>query len=116
MEIGDLISVPCTERIHRDDHGFVRVIAAETEYHRFVDRAFDKIRQAGRGMPAVMIRQLDTIANIMDDATPDQRAVLLAQAAMILRSSEEAVPEPDDRADVRRSYDAMLAGRGLAHA
>jgi uncharacterized membrane protein len=97
------------QRVHRDDRGYVRVIAAEVEYRRFVDRAFDKIRQAGRGMPAVMIRQLDTIAKIMNYATPEQRDVLLAQATMILRSSEEAVPEPDDRADVRRSYDAMMA-------
>ena len=29
--------------------------------HRFVERAFDKIRQSARGMPAVMIRQLDAL-------------------------------------------------------
>jgi hypothetical protein len=28
---------------------------------------------------------------------------------MILRSSEESVPEPADRADVRRRYDALIA-------
>jgi hypothetical protein len=33
--------------------------------------------------------------------------VLLAQAEMILRSSEESVPEEADRADVRRSHDAV---------
>ena len=95
--------------VHHDRDGQIRVLAAEVPYERFVGRAFDKIRQAGRGMPAVMIRQLDTIAKIMNYATPDHRDVLLAQAAMILRSSEESVPEPDDRADVRRSYDAMIA-------
>jgi len=26
-----------------------------------VERAFDKVRQAGRGMPAMMIRQLDAL-------------------------------------------------------
>jgi uncharacterized membrane protein len=33
--------------------------------------------------------------------------VLLEQAAMILRASEESVPEEADRADVRRRYDAV---------
>jgi len=39
--------------------------------------------------------------------TPAQRELLLEQAAMILRSSEESVPEQADRADVRRRYDAV---------
>ncbi len=35
---------------------------------------------------------------------------MLKQAEMILRSSEESVPEPGDRADVRRRYDAVVTG------
>jgi len=97
------------QRVHRDAFGHIRVIAADIEYQRFVDRAFDKIRQAGRGMPAVMIRQLDTIGTIMNYANPAQREALMAQAEMILRSSETSVPEADDRADVRNSYDALVA-------
>ena len=50
-----------SRRVHFDHVGKVRVIAAETSYERFVDRAFDKIRQAGRAMPAVMIRQPDVL-------------------------------------------------------
>jgi uncharacterized membrane protein len=98
-----------TRSVYRDDHGRVRVIAAGVRYARFVERAFDKIRQAGRGMPAVMIRQLDAVAKIEQYASNDeQRAVLRAQAEMILRSSEESVPEPSDRADVRRHYDLAV--------
>jgi uncharacterized membrane protein len=41
--------------------------------------------------------------------TSGEREVLLEQAVMILRSSEESVPEEADRADVRRRYDAVLA-------
>ena len=97
-------------RVHRDAEGRVRVISAEVSYERLVERAFDKIRQAGRGMPAVMIRQLDSISKVMSYTTrPEQRAALLAQAEMISRSSEESVPEPLDRADVRRRYDTVVA-------
>ena len=59
--------------VHRDGLGHVRVIAAEVRYDRFVERAFDKIRQAGRGMPAVLIRQLDGLARIAQNARQPTR-------------------------------------------
>ncbi|HXY93368.1 MAG TPA: DUF2254 domain-containing protein, partial [Acidimicrobiia bacterium] len=95
-------------RIHRDGQGTVRLITAEVSYERLVERAFDKIRQAGTGMPAVMIRQLDSIARVMQYTTsPEQRGALMLQAEMICRSSERSVPEGLDRADVRRRYDSI---------
>ncbi len=99
-------------RIYADADGAVRVIATEISYERLVQRSFEKVRQAGRGMPAVLIRQLDALEKIMErSTTEDQRAVLLGQADMIERSSQESVPEAADRADVRRRYDAVLSTR-----
>jgi uncharacterized membrane protein len=96
--------------VHRDATGHVRVITVTVGFRRLVERAHDKIRQASRAMPAVMIRQLDGIAKVLGHATsPDQREVLLEQAEMILRACEESVPEAGDRADVRRHYDAVHA-------
>jgi uncharacterized membrane protein len=96
--------------VHRDARGNVRVLAADITFTRFVERAFDKIRQASRGMPAVMIRQLDALGKVMTYTTSDdQRAALLDQAEMILRASEESVPEKSDRDDVRRRYDVVIA-------
>jgi uncharacterized membrane protein len=97
-------------QVHRDIHGNVRVLAAEVRYDRFVERAFDQIRQAGRGMPAILIRQLDGLARIVEYTRgDDHRVVLMKQADMILRACDESVPEPHDRADVRRRYDALVA-------
>jgi uncharacterized membrane protein len=96
-------------RVHRDSHGYVRVITAHVSWRRLVERAFEKIRQAGRGMPAVMIRQLDALTQIMETTTTEeQRQLLLEQAAMILQASEESVPEPADRADVRLAHQAVV--------
>src|SRR5206468_7234912 len=103
--------------VHRDSLGQVRVIVAEVRYERFVDRASDKIRQAGRGMPAVLIRQMEGLTRIAQyTETDDHRAALLEQAGMILLSREESIPEPADRADVRRPYDAFMAAAGGAPA
>lgn len=102
-------------RVHRDSHGYVRLITADVTYDRLIERAFEKIRQAGRGMPAVLIRQLQALARIMDHtATGPQRKPLLKQATMILRAAEESVPEPADRADVRRAYDQVLDAANAA--
>ena len=80
------------------------------EFDRLLERAHDKIRQASRGMPAVMIRQLDGLTKVTAYTTsPQQRELVLRQAAMIMRACEESVPEQADRADVQRRYDAVLA-------
>jgi uncharacterized membrane protein len=103
-------------RVHRDVHGYVRVITAHVSYERLVERAFEKIRQAGRGMPAVLIRQLEAITKIIEYVErPEQRELLLAQARMIYTAADESIPEPGDRADVKHAYDSVIeaAGREL---
>jgi uncharacterized membrane protein len=96
-------------RSHRDGHGYVRVITADVQYSSLVERAFEKIRQASRGMPAVMIRQLEALTGIMGYATDaEQGRVLLDQAAMIHRSACESLPEPRDLADVEVQYRQLL--------
>ena len=66
-------------------------------------------------MPAVMIRQLDALEKVMEyTTTTAQRDVLVEQARRIQTSSTESVPESADRADVSRSYEAVLAARATA--
>ena len=97
-------------QVHRDSRGVIRVISDQVSYERLVQRAFEKIRQASRGMPAVMIRQLEALTTIMEQTTDPQRAqVLMDQAAMILRANVESVPDESDRADVDRRYVALRA-------
>ncbi|MFI9274270.1 DUF2254 domain-containing protein [Kitasatospora sp. NPDC052896] len=96
--------------VHRDEEGYIRVLAVPVRYERLVQRSFEKIRQAGHGMPAVLIRQLDALAEIMTETrTAEQRQVLLAQAEMIERAGAESVIEPADQDDVHRRYLAVLA-------
>src|SRR5262249_5680656 len=100
-------------RGHRDTAGEIRLITADPTHERPIQGAFEKIRQAGQGMPAVMIRQLDALAKIIVDTQDvDQRQVLLEQAAMIMRASERSVPEESDRADIQRQYEELLSAGG----
>ncbi|MFE3795526.1 DUF2254 domain-containing protein [Nocardia tengchongensis] len=96
--------------VRTDKNGYVRVIATQVSYERLVQRAFEKIRQAGHGMPAVLIRQLDALTEIADHtADGERRRVLIDQAGMIERSVRESITEESDRADVLRRYRALLA-------
>jgi uncharacterized membrane protein len=111
-----ITSVGLPDGVHRDAVGNVRVLEAALSYERVVNRAFDKTRQAGRGMPAVNIRQLDNLAKIAEYTSSDhQRAVLERQAGMILRSAEEAVPEPNDQQDVRTAHERAVRAIAESH-
>ncbi|MGP8060484.1 MAG: DUF2254 domain-containing protein [Acidimicrobiales bacterium] len=98
------------EGVYWDKAGRVRLIESDPSYARMVNRTFDKIRQAARGMPAVLIRLLDSIGAVMEATTSDgQRRVLMRQADMVLREAEESVAEPDDRRDIEGRYARLVA-------
>jgi uncharacterized membrane protein len=102
-------------RVYRDAAGAVRVITTETTWERLVQRSFDKVRQASRGMPAVMIRQLDALAKVMERTTTEaDRQVLMDQADMIERLSAGTVDESADRFDVSRAYQRVVAASRAA--
>jgi uncharacterized membrane protein len=99
-------------QVHRDESGQIRLISAAVGYQRIVERAYEKIRQASRGMPAVMIRQLDALVKVMEyTTTVAQRDVLVEQARRIETANLESNPEAADRADVTLAYDSVLAAR-----
>jgi uncharacterized membrane protein len=99
-----------SEGVYRDGDGRIRLIEHEPSYSRMVNRAFDKVRQASHGMPAVLIRLLDALAHIVEyTRSPRQRQHLLRQARMVMEGAEREVDEAEDLADIRRRYDAVVA-------
>jgi uncharacterized membrane protein len=81
-----------------------------------VNRAFDKVRQAARGMPAVIIRMMDALACIMEATrSAEQRSILARQAEMILLSAEESVPDPNDQKEIRIRYQRLVDAGAFDH-
>jgi uncharacterized membrane protein len=96
------------EGVYRGRSGKIRLIESDPSYGRMVNRAFDKIRQAGRGMPAVIIRLIDALSHVTESTgDPRQRATLMRQAEMIMRGAEEEVREPNDLADIRARFERL---------
>jgi uncharacterized membrane protein len=105
------------EGVYRGRSGKVRLIEFDPSYDRMVNRTFDKVRQAARGMPAVIIRMIDALAHIAENTTNDrQRAVLLRQGEMILRGAEDEVPEPNDLVDIHGRFDRLVQATTEARA
>jgi uncharacterized membrane protein len=99
-----------TNDIFRDEDGRIRLVSASWSYERMIGRAFDKIRQAAVGMPAVLIRMLDSIFVVANATTSQlQRDVLISQAQMIWRSAETSVHEASDLEDVGVRYERAMA-------
>jgi uncharacterized membrane protein len=99
-----------SEGIFRDRSNAIRLIELAPSYERMVNRAFDKIRQAGGSMPAVVIRLLDAISHVIEHTTEaSQREVLRRQADMILRAVDDAVAEANDLADIHGRYDNLVS-------
>ena len=100
--------------VYRDRSGHVRLIEPDPSYARTANRAFDKIRQAARGMPVVIIHMMDALTRVMEETTTsEQRTVLARQAGMILRNAEESVTEPNDLEDIRSRYRNFVAKAAL---
>jgi uncharacterized membrane protein len=98
------------QRIRRDADGNIRVIAFQPDFDRLVERTFDTIRQAAVGMPAIMIRQLDAIAKVIEQVSDrKRRTALIRQAEAIQRSNLATVTDPADRDDVTQRYEAVIA-------
>jgi uncharacterized membrane protein len=102
--------------IYRDRGGDIRLIELAPSYERMVNRAFDKIRQAGGAMPAVVIRMLDAISHIAEyTVEPSQRSALRRQCEMILRGAQGADLEPNDLIDIGGRYDHVLSALAREH-
>jgi uncharacterized membrane protein len=95
---------------YRDRSGAIRVICEQVSYENLVHRSFDKIRQASRGMPALLMRQLEALKAIMEQTTDlDQARALMDEARMIQRANLESVPEEFDRAAVEGRFSAVAS-------
>jgi uncharacterized membrane protein len=90
-----------------DPQGRLRLVAPGSSFEGIVDLAFNQIRQSARSNPAVAIRMLDAIAQIVGHVQRGQDAACLQRHAdMIVRGAREAVPEADDLRAVEACFTA----------
>src|SRR5690606_10902952 len=99
--------IPSAYRTAEDSR--LRIIARGVVFPRIVSAALDQIRQHGRPSVPVLIRLLETLAVVAEQATREEyRPELRRHARMILEEALETVPGKSDRADISRRYSAAM--------
>lgn len=79
---------------YRTDAGTLRVIARRPSFARLVDEAFEEMRLAAAGQPAVLGTLLAALANVIAASdTPSRRAAVLAVVARV-RGDAASVSDP----------------------
>ncbi|MGK7871654.1 DUF2254 domain-containing protein, partial [Falsiroseomonas sp. E2-1-a20] len=97
-----------------DATGRLRVVRQTTTFGGVLDAAFNQMRQAGAGHPAVVIHLIEAIARIAEHArTEEQCDALVRHARMIADAGHREAAEPRDREDIAQSL--KMAERKLDH-
>ncbi|PKL85439.1 MAG: DUF2254 domain-containing protein [Ignavibacteriae bacterium HGW-Ignavibacteriae-1] len=88
-----------------DEDGNLRVIADKFEFEGILDAAFNQIRQFSAGMPAVIIRLMESLTTINKfTINENQKIAVKKHAEMILRIGKETIKEEHDLQDlIKRS-------------
>lgn len=106
------------EPVMCDCNGRVRVVRATTTFAGVADAAFNQIRQAGAGHPAVAVHLLKALALLAEHAlTAEQRQALARQARMTADAAMDQAGQLGDRQDIERSFTNVmraLDGKGKA--
>ena len=92
-----------------DDKDQLRLKIQPFTYCGILNASFDQIRQYGSTSVAVTIRLLEVLATLTEQTRhQEQRTAIHRQANMILRGSENTLPEENDQKDVRQRYQLLL--------
>jgi uncharacterized membrane protein len=109
QELRDLASLPTSDWAWRTQSGRIRLIEVPVAFPRLVKAAFDQIRQASSGNPAVAIRMCRTLQRLGLSVTDRIKRRALREQVLALR--EMAVHEvlaSSDKADIEQAAEAAL--------
>ena len=98
------------EAVWRDEQGRVRIVAPVSTFEGIVDAAFHQIRQHATRSPDVLIRIVENLVQLMQDAGPEQRAVLAKHLELVLNAGRRNIEEKDDlKALEERAEEAQMS-------
>ncbi len=92
-------------RFLADDSGKVRVIADRSDLAGLIGAAFNQMRQAGAGQPAIIIALAETLRRLAPSARQMARQALLEQLQRLEQTAATSQFGAADTADVRAAID-----------
>lgn len=79
-----------------DDDGVVRLLAPRATFADIVHEAFRQVRQHGARQPAILIRLVESLGQLLARADEEQRAVLTEQIEIVLETGRRDIAQKQD--------------------
>lgn len=103
--LGGAIGRPGIHRVLCDRQGRPRVIRQVSSLSGLCAAAFDQIRQAAKGHPAVQMRQIEVVGTLMSLAeAAEEKNVLSHHLDLMIASARRSVSEPHDLQQIEERY------------
>lgn len=90
------------QSVWADEAGKVRLMAPYSTFADTVEEAFRQIRQHGHDEPAVLIRLVESLGQLLTIANDKQRPALEAQIGMVLDTGRRDIAQADDLETLER--------------
>jgi uncharacterized membrane protein len=101
------------QEVWRDEEGTARVGAKPTTFAGVLDAAFNQIRQAGGGHPAILIRIVTTLAQLSEHAGSERhRQAIATHVGLVEAEGERSIAEPYDLRALKEQSAAARAQLG----
>ena len=108
--IRGLVNLPESNGAWCNEEGEVRFLFPPINFREVVKTAFDLLRQASKGNPAVKIRLLHTWTKLAPNlTTPMQKQALLEQVQAVWEAASQEAMVAIDRAEIQIAYDRAVA-------
>jgi len=91
-----------------DFDGVVRLIAPHSTFADIVQESFRQIRQHGSDQPAILIRLVESVGQLLALADKDQQPALKEQVEIVLETGRRDIPQKQDLESLeRRAKEAL---------
>jgi uncharacterized membrane protein len=96
MSLAKIMQRGEAQSVFTDEDDTVRLLAPRSTFAETVEEAFRQIRQHGHDEPAVLIRLVESLGQLLAQANETQRPVLEEQIEMVLDTGRRDIPQKQD--------------------
>jgi uncharacterized membrane protein len=100
------------QSVWRDENDVIRLLLPTTSFDGILDAAFNQIRQAGAGKPAILICLVDRLGQLLGQANDQQAKPILRHIERARATVEESVRDDSDRTACLSRADEAAGMRG----
>lgn len=100
--------------VWHDEEDALRLVAQTSTFEGITDAAFHQIRQHGAGLPAILIRLVENIGQLLQQAREEFRPALEKHLDLVVGTGKDHIADKYDLKDLQASVDTAKKNTGRA--